>query len=66
METDFSRHTVPYEEIRPGGPARDGIPPIDDPAFISASTPPAYMSDDEPVISLEIAGDRRAYPLASW
>ena len=63
-ETDFSRHTVPYEEIRPGGPARDGIPPIDDPAFISASTPPAYMSDDEPVISLEIAGDRRAYPLA--
>ena len=63
-ETDFSKHSVPYEEIKPGGPVRDGIPPLDAPVFVSASEAPDYMSDDEPVISLEINGDRRAYPLA--
>ncbi len=29
--TDFSLHTVPYEEILSGGVLRDGIPPIDEP-----------------------------------
>ena len=63
-ETDFSKHTVPYDEIRPAGPIRDGIPPLDDPKFASASDPPDYLGDDEPVISLDINGERRAYPLA--
>ena len=63
-ETDFSRHSVPYEEIRPGGPGRDGIRPIDHPDFAKVSEAPEYMRDDEPVISLEVNGDARAYPLA--
>ena len=63
-ETDFSKHTVPYDEIKPGGPVRDGIPPLDATVFVSASKAPDYMSDDEPVISLDINGDRRAYLLA--
>ena len=29
--TDFTQHSVPYEEIFSGGVPRDGIPPIDDP-----------------------------------
>jgi len=32
-ETDFSRHTVPFESIFSGGVGRDGIPPIDNPKF---------------------------------
>ena len=34
-ETDFSRHSVPYREISSGGVPRDGIPPLDDPKFIT-------------------------------
>ena len=33
--TDFSRHTVPLDEIVSGGPPRDGIPPIDEPNFVN-------------------------------
>ena len=33
-KTDFSLHTVPYDEILSGGPPRDGIPPIDNPSLI--------------------------------
>lgn len=62
--TDFSRHTVSYDEIMSGGPPRDGIPPIDNPEYTSVAESPGYMSAQEPVIALEINGDARAYPLA--
>ena len=60
-ETDFSKHSVPYEEIKPGGPVRDGIPPLDAPVFVSASEAPAYMSDDEPVTTTAIV-ERTPWP----
>ncbi len=63
-KTDFSKHSVPLSEIRSGGPPRDGIPPIDSPKYEAASSDPPSLRDDEPVISLEINGDARAYPLA--
>lgn len=63
-KTDFSRHTVPYDEIMSGGPPRDGIPPIDFPEFATVAAPPEYMVADEPVVALEINGDAKAYPLA--
>ena len=62
-ETDFSRHTVPFEEILSGGPPRDGIPPIDEPKFIDFDEADRYLGRLEPVISFEINGDVRAYPL---
>ena len=33
--TDFSIHSVPYDEIGSGGPGRDEIPPLDNPRFRS-------------------------------
>ena len=63
-KTDFSRHSVPFDEIRSGGPPRDGIPPIDDPKYHDVSDPPSYLRENEPVISVEINGDARAFPLA--
>jgi hypothetical protein len=60
--TDFTRHSVPLEEIIHGGPPKDGIPSIDRPVFV-ASAEARGVGDTEPVISLEIGGDRRAYPL---
>ncbi len=62
-KTDFSRHTVPFFEILSGGPPRDGIPPIDNPVFIEIPEANAWIDDKEPVISLEINGVTRAYPL---
>lgn len=60
--TDFSKHNVDLSEIRSGGPSKDGIPPIDRPQF----EPVAEITDltaSEPVISLSVDGDARAYPL---
>jgi hypothetical protein len=60
--TDFTLATVDLAEIISGGPPKDGIPSIDDPKFV----PVAEVDDlvpQEPVLSLVLAGDARAYPL---
>ena len=62
-KTDFSLHTVPYDEILSGGPPRDGIPPIDDPKFATAEAASQWLGDQEPVIIFGVNGDVRAYPL---
>ncbi len=64
-KTDFSRRSVEFDEIMSGGPGKDGIPAIDQPRFVSTKEMVAkkWLGDSEPVISIEIAGDRRAYPL---
>lgn len=66
--TDFSSVEVAVDEILSGGPARDGIPSIDTPRFMRLKNgkPSGWASrlrDREPVISIEISGDARAYPL---
>lgn len=62
-KTDFEQANVPLTEILSGGPPRDGIPSIDDPAFEPVSRVTRY-ADREPVIMLEIDGVARAYPLS--
>ena len=52
---------VPLDQIVGGGPARDGIPSIDKPKFVSASD--AGLRDSDLVLGLDINGDVRAYPL---
>ena len=61
--TEFSYHTVPYDEIISGGPLRDGIPPIDEPNFVSPEEADQWLAPLEPVIALELSGDSRAYPV---
>jgi hypothetical protein len=61
--TDFSRHTVPYDELLALLPVRDGIAPIDVPSFETVDEAASWLAPNEPVISLEINGDARAYPL---
>ena len=62
-ETDFSLHTVPYDEIFSGGVGRDGIPPIDAPKFVSVQEADEWLAPLEPVIALEVNGVSKAYPL---
>jgi len=59
--TDFTRSAVPLAEIRPGGPDRDGIPSIDHPRFVA--TGDAGVPGIEPVVSVSIGSEARAYPL---
>lgn len=61
--TDWTRHTIPYDQLLSGGPPRDGIPSIDTPQFITAAEAANWLADNEPVIALDIDGDARAYPL---
>jgi len=60
--TDFSRHSVDYSEIISGGPPKDGIPAIDSPAFVPAAEA-RNLAPHEPVISVAIGDEARAYPL---
>lgn len=62
-DTDFSKRMVPLEEIESGGPGKDGIPSIDTPVFASVSEGFADLAPTEPVVSIAIAGEARAYPL---
>jgi hypothetical protein len=55
-------HSVAFSEILSGGPPKDGIPAIDDPSFVAVGEARG-LGPLEPVISLEVNGDMRAYPL---
>lgn len=62
-KTDFTKHAVSYEEIFSGGPPKDGIPPIDQPQFVTPKEADGWLKDVEPVVVVEINGKARAYPL---
>lgn len=61
--TDWTRHTIAYNEILSGGPPRDGIRSIDQPKFITVDLAASVLNATEPVVVLDINGDARAYPL---
>lgn len=62
--TDFDRTSVDFSEILSGGPPKDGIPAIDAPAFQTLAELVQRPADREPVISIELGGLARAYPVA--
>ncbi|MDJ0947302.1 MAG: DUF3179 domain-containing protein [Alphaproteobacteria bacterium] len=61
-KTDFSKTSVEFNEILSGGPPKDGIPSIDDPKFLPVEKI-TELGEKEPVITVEIEGDLRGYPL---
>lgn len=61
--TDFSKSSVDLAEIISGGPPKDGIPPIDNPQFISTSQATQWLDPEEPVLVVRHGGEARAYPL---
>lgn len=64
---DFSRHSVPLDEIVSGGPPRDGIPALTNPKYVPADKAD-YMRPDEQVLGVFLGGVARAYPtrILSW
>jgi hypothetical protein len=54
--------SIPIDEILRGGPQRDGIPALDSPAVLDASS--THWGSQERVIGVEAGGVARAYPLS--
>ncbi|MHC3438986.1 DUF3179 domain-containing protein [Natrialbaceae archaeon A-gly3] len=50
------------DSIVSGGVPQDGIPSIDDPAFLEAEDADGLLEAGEPIFGVEVDGDRRAYP----
>lgn len=59
---DFTKHSIPPDEIRGGGPPKDGIPAILDPQFISAQEA-TFLEDSDELIGVVESGVAKAYPL---
>lgn len=53
---------IPADAIRWGGPPKDGIPALADPAMVTAADA-SFMEDADLVVGVSIAGEARAYPL---
>ncbi|MBS1303572.1 DUF3179 domain-containing protein [Loktanella sp. SALINAS62] len=62
-DTDFSKSSVEWIEILSGGPPKDGIPALNDPAMIPVSQK-SGLAGREAVVALEPDGaSARAYPV---
>jgi hypothetical protein len=59
----FPEPLVPISEILSGGPPPDGIPPVDHPQFTTVEAADEWLTDEEPVVVIDIDGDVRAYPV---
>jgi len=62
-DTSFPEPLVDPAEIISGGPPPDGIPPIDDPQFVSVEEANEWIGANEPVIYLEMNDEVHAYPV---
>ncbi len=60
---DATRHSIPISEIEEGGPPRDGIPALFNPAFVSASDADLFLKKNDRVIGVVYEGEARAYPI---
>jgi hypothetical protein len=59
---ELKNASIPHEEIRRGGPPRDGIPAIDHPKFTDADGA-GWLRPDDRVLGLARHGVAKAYPL---
>jgi len=53
---------IPVNDIKMGGPPRDGIPSLDKPVFVVAEEA-KYLNDRDRVLGISIKGVARAYPI---
>jgi hypothetical protein len=63
-KTNFNKRTIELDELMLGGPPKDGIPAIFKPFFESQQEASGWLKDNEPVISLDLNGEAKAYPLS--
>ena len=59
---DLGNAIIPANEIRSGGPPKDGIPALTDPQSVAAEEA-AYLKLGDRVVGVVVGEDSRAYPL---
>jgi hypothetical protein len=59
---DFSRHSIPLEEIQPGGPPKDGIPALLSPKFVPAGKA-VFLKEEDRILALAAGSEAKAYPI---
>ncbi len=59
---DLDDASVPPEQILNGGPAKDGIPSLDKPEYVSAKDA-SFLKSKDRVLGIEFNGTTRAYPI---
>ena len=64
---DYSKHSIPIQDIMSGGPPKDGIPALSSPKYVKAPDA-GFMRDEEQVLGVYHNRVARAYPLRilSW
>lgn len=60
---NLSNASIPKEQIMHGGPPRDGIPALTNPAFIQASKA-NFLASDARVLGVYLDGESKAYPIS--
>lgn len=60
-EKEANTWLIPASEVRDGGPGKDGIPALTDPAFVLPSEV-TYLKDDDLILGYKDGEDLRAYP----
>ena len=61
---DYSKHSIPLEDIYDGGPGKDGIPAIMHPKFISAKDADRkFLKNENRILGVVHQGKARAYPI---
>lgn len=58
----IERHTVPREQILPGGPRRDGIHSVDAPEFVKPQEA-NWVGPTTPVLGVALENEAHAYPV---
>ena len=59
---DGTKYLIHPNQLRGGGPPKDGIPSIDDPKFISVEEADRWLADDELGAAIIHKGVKRFYP----
>jgi len=67
LVTDGTKHSIPLDEILRGGPAKDGIPSIDNPKFLTVGEA-SFLEDSDVGLGLVIGNTARFYPykILTW
>jgi len=59
---DFTKHSVPLNQILSGGPPKDGIPALLKPVFIKAAQA-GFLNEEDRVLGVIDEGEAKAYPI---
>ena len=59
---DYSKSSIPTDEIISGGPGKDGIPALTHPRLVTAEEA-TFLNEDDLVLGVRIKDEARAYPI---